>query len=90
MALGAALLIGRGVKYRVAGAVILAGLAVAMHWPAGGKSGDLRSDTAAKVHVAGVQMEYPSDEQAAEALDKLAAAHPEAQILVLRTREKIT
>ncbi len=35
------------------------------------------------VRVAGIQLEFPTPEQAADALDRLALAHPEAQILVL-------
>lgn len=36
-----------------------------------------------QLHVAGIQLEFPKDQQAAAALDHLAATHPEAQILVL-------
>lgn len=78
-ALGAALLIGRGRTYRIMGGALLGVLAILMYFPklpASEMSG-------VRVHVAGVQLEYPSPREAAEALDQLAIAHPEAQILVL-------
>jgi apolipoprotein N-acyltransferase len=77
-ALVAAMIVGNRMSLRIAGVVATLTLALLMYvprLPAAPSDGPL--------HVAGVQLESPSDQQAADALDRLAAAHPEAQILVL-------
>ncbi len=76
-AIVAALVVARPTWARAAGAVLTAALAAVMYWPATPVSVD------APLHVAGVQLEFPSVPAAADALDRLAVAHPEAQVLVL-------
>lgn len=78
-ALAATLLVGPRTIYRMTGAALLVVLAALMYLPTS-SAGDL---THAPLHVAGVQLEHPSETQAASALERLAIAHPEAQILVL-------
>jgi apolipoprotein N-acyltransferase len=78
-ALGAALLVGPRLAYRMVGAVALLVLAAFMYLPAS----PAKDVSNAPVHVAGVQLEHPSEKMAAKALDDLASAHPEAQILVM-------
>jgi apolipoprotein N-acyltransferase len=78
-ALGAAMLIGPKRIHRVIGAVMLLAIATLIYFPPLPAT-DARN---APLHVAGVQLEHPSDAMAASALDRLAAAHPEAQLLVL-------
>jgi apolipoprotein N-acyltransferase len=79
-ALAAAMVIGPGMRVRVVGIIASVALAALPYLPvrrpaAGGSSSPL--------HVAGVQMEFPSDAEVVRRLDRLATDHPEAQILVL-------
>ena len=76
--IGAALVIGRTIIQRSIGAALLLVLTVLMYWPTAKPNG-----IEAPLHIAGVQLEHPTERQAAKALDELADAHPEAQILVL-------
>jgi nitrilase len=74
----AAMIVGPSRKIRMIGAAAAALLAIVMYVPARppvSQTGPL--------FVAGVQLEQAGDQLAAKALDKLAIAHPEAQILVL-------
>ena len=59
----------------VAAALVLAVFMYVPAWPT--------SPADAPLHVAGVQVESAGVEKVAEALGKLAEAHPEAQVLVL-------
>lgn len=77
-AFAAALIVSRSKTIRLLGAAASALLAISMYIPAlPPAAGD------GPLHVAGVQLERPGDQQAADALNALAIAHPEAQILVL-------
>jgi apolipoprotein N-acyltransferase len=76
--LSAAMIVGKSVPLRVVGVVAAAVTAILMYIPALPPT-----PPAGALHVAGVQLEFPDDQQAADALDRLATAHPEAQILVL-------
>ena len=76
-ATAAALAVGRRGPVRFAGAAVLVGLAVLMFWRQG------RYSTNGPPHVAGVQLELPSVAEATAAIDRLAVAHPEADILVV-------
>jgi apolipoprotein N-acyltransferase len=76
--LAAAMVVGPSRWFRIAGGAATALLAVIMYYP---PLASARSD--GPLHVAGVQLEFASPEQVADALDRLALAHPEAQILVL-------
>jgi apolipoprotein N-acyltransferase len=78
-ALAAALLVGPRPIYRMTGAALLVVFAALMYLPASPPGDSAR----APLHVAGVQLEHPSESQAVAALERLAIAHPEAQILVL-------
>lgn len=69
---------------RAAGVVGCVALAALMYVPAPPSLSSADAPPAeAPLHVAGVQLEAPTEHEAVEALDRLAAAHPEAQILVL-------
>lgn len=80
-AVAAAMVVGPSLRVRVAGVVAslaLAGLSyLPLSRPAAG------APSSASLHVAGVQMEFPSDAEVVRRLDHLATDHPEAQILVL-------
>ncbi len=65
-------------RVRFAGVAFSILLALMMYLPA-----PVRSTEPISLHVAGVQLEEPDEQQVANALDRLAVAHPEAQILVL-------
>jgi apolipoprotein N-acyltransferase len=65
-------------KVRFAGLAASVLLAAMMYVPA-----PVRSTVPGSLNVAGVQLEEPDEQQAASALDRLAIAHPEAQVLVL-------
>lgn len=78
-ALGSALLVGPRLVYRITGAVALLTLAVFMYLP----STTAKGLGDARVHVAGVQWEHADESSVADAVDRLATAHPEAEILVL-------
>ncbi|MDB5300599.1 MAG: nit2 [Phycisphaerales bacterium] len=75
----AAMVVGRHAVARIVGCLASLALAVLMYWPALPAS----PQTDAPLHVAGVQLEGPGEWSAATALDRLATAHPEAQVLVL-------
>ena len=77
-ALVAAMVVGNRMSLRVAGALATLALAVLMYVP-----GLPPTPPNGPLNVAGVQLENPDEQQAADALDRLAAAHPEAQLLVL-------
>jgi apolipoprotein N-acyltransferase len=78
MVLAAAMIVGKSAMVRTAGIFMSILLAVLMYLP------PLPPTPAdGPLHVAGVQMEEPSVQQTIDALNQLAAAHPEAQILVL-------
>jgi apolipoprotein N-acyltransferase len=77
-ALAAALTIARPLRLRAAGAIVMIVLMILMYWP---PLPATPSD--APLHVAGVQLESVGDRTLAAALDHLARAHPEAQVLVL-------
>ncbi len=74
----AAMIVGRSKRVRLIGAGAAALFAILMYVPALAPA-----EEKGELHVAGVQLEQPDDQQAADALDRLAIAHPEAQILVL-------
>ena len=74
----AAMIVGRSALVRTIGLAASIVLGILMYlpiFPAG--------PHASPLHVAGIQLESPTEDQAAAALDRLAIAHPEAQILVL-------
>ncbi|HEX4797071.1 MAG TPA: nitrilase-related carbon-nitrogen hydrolase [Humisphaera sp.] len=74
----AAMIVGRSALIRTVGLAASIVLGILMYlpiFPAG--------PHASPLHVAGIQLESPTEAQAAAALDHLAIAHPEAQILVL-------
>jgi apolipoprotein N-acyltransferase len=74
----AALIVSRSNKTRLVGLLAALLVAIGMYLPR------LPTEpTTSTLHVAGVQLEHASDEANAKALDQLAIAHPEAQILVL-------
>jgi predicted amidohydrolase len=76
--LAAAMSVGPRLVFRALGVVALACFAVATYVP------KLPPTPAAgSLHVAGVQLESPDERKAAQAIDRLATDHPEAQILVL-------
>ena len=62
---------------RLAGVGVAVALAAALYWPRPVRPIE------GTLHVAGVQLEYPSTEQVVVALDRLAVDHPEADVLVL-------
>jgi predicted amidohydrolase len=72
------MIVSRSRSIRILGGIVATLLAVAMYLPSGAPLSPL-----AALHVAGVQLEDPKDQLAADALEQLAIAHPEAQILVL-------
>jgi apolipoprotein N-acyltransferase len=74
----AALSVGPRPRLRLAGAMGLVVLAVLMYLP---DHTPIADDSA--LHVAGIQAEEWKPRDVAEALDRLATAHPEAQLLVL-------
>ncbi len=74
---GALIASGRTI-HRAAGILAASGLAALMYFPPLPASS---SDAA--LHVAGMQMEFPDAQRLPAAIDRLATAHPEAQILVL-------
>jgi apolipoprotein N-acyltransferase len=78
MMCSAAMVVHRSWTIRAAGLSIAALLALAMYVPPFPPA-----DGAGLVHVAGVQFEQPDERATAAALETLADAHPEAQILVL-------
>jgi apolipoprotein N-acyltransferase len=78
MAVAASMIVARRVSTRVAGVVATVALAAAMYWPPRSSA-----PPPAALRVAGVQLEFPGTTEAADAVDRLAAAHPEAQVLVL-------
>jgi apolipoprotein N-acyltransferase len=77
-AVAASMLIAQFRLLRLAGVLATLALAVAMYWPP-----LARVDPSSDLHVAGVQLEFPGTDDVVDALDRLAVAHPEAQILVL-------
>ena len=77
MALGAAMLIHRG-WMRVGGSIVTTSILIAMYIPSGAAP-----PADAPLQVAGVQLEFPTDQQAVDALEHLAIANPNAQLLVL-------
>ncbi len=77
-AVAGALLVSDRRSLRLAGLVASAGLAVSMYWPS-----FVQPSRSVPLRVAGVQLEFPAAATAARAVDTLATAHPEAQILVL-------
>ncbi|HEX3356792.1 MAG TPA: nitrilase-related carbon-nitrogen hydrolase [Tepidisphaeraceae bacterium] len=77
-ALAAAMVVWRQTSVRVAGVIAMIVLAILMYAP-----GRPATQTDGPLHVAGVQFEFPENQKAADALERLATAHPEAQILVL-------
>ena len=78
-AVAATLVVARRWSSRLVGAAATLVLAVAMYWPARGPVVAAAND----LHVAGMQLEFPHEDAAVAALDRLAVAHPEAQVLVL-------
>jgi apolipoprotein N-acyltransferase len=65
-------------KLQTVGVLASIAIAVSMYWP------PLAAvDLPSPLHVAGIQLESPDESTVADALDRLAQAHPEAQILVL-------
>jgi apolipoprotein N-acyltransferase len=74
----ATMIVAGSMKLRVVGCLGAALFAVLMYVPS-----LLPADENGPLHVAGVQLEWPDARVAADALDRLASAHPEAQILVL-------
>jgi apolipoprotein N-acyltransferase len=78
IALCAAMIVSNRPVFRAVGVAAAIAVAVSMYVPALPSS-----PTDAPLHVAGVQLETTSVDGAAEALERLAVAHPEAQILVL-------
>jgi apolipoprotein N-acyltransferase len=78
MALTAALLVDRRRLTRLFGLLATVGLATLIYWPASSPT-----PTSANLHVAGIQLEFPTSAVAADSLKRLAIAHPEAQLLVL-------
>jgi len=79
IALAAALRVGPRPLYRICGLVMMIVLAILMYWPESTQK-DL---TAGSLHVAGIQLEHPSEHMVVKALEQLATVHPEAQLLVL-------
>ena len=77
-ALAAALVVGPRPIIRGIGLAALISLALLMYVPA---RSFIRVES--DLHVAGMQLEFPDENTAAAQLDRLANAHPEAQILVL-------
>lgn len=77
-ALAAALAVGPRPIIRGIGLAALIGLALLMYVPA---HSFIRVES--DLHVAGMQLEFPDENTTAAQLDRLANAHPEAQILVL-------
>jgi apolipoprotein N-acyltransferase len=77
-ALAAALLVAPRRSHRIAGIIATISLAIFIYVP---KLPPATSEGA--LHVAGIQLEFPDERTAANALDRLAIAHPEAQLLVL-------
>ncbi|HVT88023.1 MAG TPA: nitrilase-related carbon-nitrogen hydrolase [Tepidisphaeraceae bacterium] len=73
----AAFVVSTQKRLRFAGAAITIVAVVFMYLPS------RQPETTGLLHVAGVQLENPGIQQVADALDRLAVAHPEAQILVL-------
>jgi len=77
-AFAGAMVVSRWGRVRAAGVLISMVLGVLMYWPA------LRAvDAGSSLHVAGIQLESPDLPAVVDGLNKLALAHPEAQILVL-------
>jgi len=76
--LGGALIIGHRSRYRLAGAVVMLLLLAAIYLPRWSGT----ASTPAPVQVAGIQLEYPTPYEVADALDQLATQYPEARILV--------
>jgi apolipoprotein N-acyltransferase len=74
----AAMIVSDRIRLRLAGVIATLALAILMYVPS-----MPAVSPESPLHVAGVQLESPTEEQAAVALDQLAAAHPEAQILVM-------
>jgi apolipoprotein N-acyltransferase len=74
----AAMIVSRSRKIRVIGVVAAALFATLMYVPTLPPAEENGS-----LHVAGVQLEQADEQPVADALDRLAIAHPEAQILVL-------
>jgi len=74
----AAMLVCGSKKVRAAGVAASILLALMMYLPA-----PARVQQSGSLFVAGVQLEEADEQQVANALDRLAVAHPEAQILVL-------
>lgn len=74
----ATMLVNGSRRIRFAGLAATLSLAAMMYLPP-----SARSQRHAMLHVAGVQLEEPDEQQAAAAMDRLAIAHPESQILVL-------
>lgn len=74
----ATMLVYESKKVRFAGVAASMLLAAMMYLPA-----PARSTEPTSLHVAGVQLEEPDEQRVATTLDRLAIAHPEAQILVL-------
>ena len=81
MALAAAMAIGPTRIWRVAGLSLTLMLAAGMYWPV--SSSPLVPPRPGGLRVAGVQLEHGGSTEVVAALERLAEAHPEAQILVL-------
>jgi apolipoprotein N-acyltransferase len=77
-ALAAAMVVSRRRGVQIAGIVASISIGILMYWPAL-PAVDQRSS----LHVAGIQLESPDVAVVVNALDRLALAHPEAQLLVL-------
>jgi apolipoprotein N-acyltransferase len=77
-ALASAMILGQRTLIRAISAIAAIAFAVLMYVPP-----TPRTNSDAPLHVAGVQLESPEPADAADALDRLATAYPEAQILVL-------
>lgn len=74
----AAMIVSRSRSTRLAGIAAAVVLAIVMYVPSLPPAPET-----GRLYVAGVQLEQAGDRRTADTLDKLASAHPEAQILVL-------
>ena len=77
-ALAAASVIARPTGLRIAGVSLTLVLAALMYWPI-----VTPASSPSPLRIAGMQMEFPDANALPRAIDRLATAHPEAQILVL-------
>ena len=78
IAVAAALAVARPAGLRVVGIVALLAIGGTMYWPI-----TRAVPASSALRVAGVQLEFPDEAHAAAAVDALAVAHPEAQVLVV-------